>query len=517
MKTPQLFIAGLTLAVNSAAFAGSITIAGDRAQLQQVTLSLSAENKSVAITLPAINQALKVSAADLKTLDFGIAADGRRTVTAVFAGTPSLSTDGNQISISDTSPPPGASATPLVVTAPTTPAKAPAVTKGEKPATTTPKETPPEALVVKNIAVTLPEKPGLKNRSASFDASVPESPAAAVIGSTAKLVRLNDGKDASTQLLNLSDADGKISTGFSFAFHPYRLLAKPTLDRYLFGTGPATDDFRGGKWVRFLSRLDLSLAATVDEPVAGSNTRGVTAALGLSGFVFNKADSRLHFARRLDLKTPDADLRAVDPNLVDTITKNQVTVLPSEATARIANEVYDAIWNDSYWAFGVAPRMRSTSGNISQLSYDGGSAWTTMSYGFEGAKKNFGLGFLEDNSQLLLHTSFRDRQRVTDPTNPTGKITEDAWIAGAQLRLGGNDWNVFGEISWEKHRPKDRPRRSTETYFVGFERKLKEDLWLQLSAGSEETPDGSGRSAVIRTALSYAFGDTLMAPAKGSK
>jgi hypothetical protein len=509
MNPSKFFIAGLTLAINAATFAGTITITGDRAQLQQVSLSLSSEKKSVSLTLPAGNQALKVSAADLKTLDFGTAADGRRTVTAVFAGAPSLSTDDTQISISDTSPSEGTKPLPP-------PDKPAAVVKGEKPAKAPAKETPPDALVVKNVSVTLPEKSSLKNRSASFDGAVPESPAAAVIGSTAKLVRLSDGKDASTQLLNISDAEGKISTGFSFAFRPYRVLAKPTLDRYLFGTGPATDDFRGGKWVRFLSRLDLSLAATVDDPVAGSNTRGVTTALGLSGFVFNKADSRLHFARRLDLKPSDSDgLSAEDPT--NSITSHQITVIPSEATARIANEVYDAIWNDSYWAFGLAPRLRSTTGKISQLSYDGGSAWTTLSYGFEGAKENFGLGLLEDNSQLLLHTSFRDRQRVTDPTNPAARITEDAWILGAQLRLGGNDWNVFGEISWEKHRPQGRPRRSTETYFVGFERKLKEDLWLQLSAGSEETPDGSGRSAVIRSALSYAFGDTLMAPTKGSK
>lgn len=520
------YIMGVAVGLSAGiGYAGHLTISGDQAQLVLITLKQDSATHSVEVRLPSgLLQGLDL--AGTKTLELTPAdPEGRSRIKVSFANEPMLKLGVGRWIISDDV---GATGQSSFSTQKQSDAGsqggsgaqtnngAPAGTKtgNDQDSGSKNKEEEPPRIVAGGIAFSLPEKSSLKDREMSYDASVPESPAASIIGSTASLIRFNDSKDASTQLLNIADADGNIRSGFSFAFHPYRLLAKPTLDKYIYGAEPAARgaDFSGGRWVRFLSRLDLSLAATVDDPVEGKETRGVTAAVGLSGYIFNKADSRLHFMRYFKPEVPIAE-GPVDPSQTN-IGGTQYTLVSTEETARVAAKVYSSIWNDSYWAFGFAPRMRSESGNVADFSRDGGGLWTTYSYGFEGAGDKLGLGLLEDNSQLLLHANFRSGEHVKNPTDPAKMITEDTWVVAVQLRLGKDDFNVFGEVVWERHRPQGLPRRSTETYFIGLEKKLRNDLWLQVSLGSEETSRSSDRSALIRTALSYAFGDTFAAPAK---
>lgn len=360
---------------------------------------------------------------------------------------------------------------------------------------------------VGDVKVQLPAESKLKDRKFSVDTGVPESPAAAVIGSAAALIRLHDASDATTQLLNFVDADGNLRSGFSFAVRPYRVFARPTLENYLYGPNPAEQKFEHGRLVRFLSRLDFSLAATVDE-VEGRNKQGASVALGFSGYVFNHADSRYLLATRLVAAGVNA---AAIPSPVQPDGQSgavHAVEVPSAETKRITDEVFASVWNNSYWAFGGAPRWRSVTGDSGDFKYDGGTAWTTLVYGFEGAK-DLGLHLLEDHSQLLLHTSFRDRQLITDPADATKQIREDLWISAAQLRIGGNNLNVFGECVWEKHSPPGRAKYSTRTYFVGVEKRLASDLWLQISLGSQEKKGDEDNSALIRTALNYAFGNSI--------
>ncbi len=522
MKTRLLLL--WALAAAAAATAAEFRVTGDKAQLRQVLLSTAVESRTVRVTLPAAHDGLVIESAGLQRLDYGLDPDGRRLITAVFAADFSVRSDAAGIVVSAAAPAAAARDASGAVREEARRATAAATSGTAAPATSTAPAAPaqekkeaerePEpTLALGSVAFRLPGQAAFKDRSASYDAAIPESPAAAVIGSSATLVRFTDAKDAGVQLLNLTDADGKLNTGFSFAFHPYRLLARPTLDRYVYGAGTtrtSDQDYDGGKWIRFLSRLDLSLAATVDSEAGPGGERGATAALGLSGFVFNRADSRLHLARAIvaDAALDSRDDLAPEAPVGEGGVQSAV-VQPSERLARIAQQAYAGIWNDSYWAFGLAPRFRSDTGRVGDFHYDGGAAWTTLGYGFEDAGRNLGLAWLEDNAQLLLHASFRDRQRIADAGAPGGWRREDAFIYGVQFRAGRADLNAFAEFLWQRHRPELGPRRSSETYSVGFEKRLKEDLWLQLTLGSEETPTTTGRSTLLRTALSYGFGDVL--------
>lgn len=380
--------------------------------------------------------------------------------------------------------------------------------KHEEPA---PPDTSKRAPIhIGNAKVELPAESTLMKRKFSADTAVPESPAAAVIGSSATLIRLNDASDATTQVLNFVDGDSNLRSGFSFSFRPYRVFVKPSLHQYVYGPEPESREVERGRMVRFLSRLDLSLAATVDE-AKGSAKQGASLALGLSGYIFNNADARVLLSEKLVRKFEDLNQAPFpNPGAPQGTGNVRATEVTSQDTQAITEEVFESVWNNSYWAFGAAPRWRSATGNTGDFTYDGGAGWTTFAYGFEGAAEKLQLDFLEDKSQLLLHTSYRDRQQATDPLDSAKKIREDVWIVAAQLRIGANNLNVFGEYVWEKHSPANAAKYSTRTYYVGLEKRLATDLWLQLSIGSQKKEETNDSSALFRTALNYAFGNSII-------
>lgn len=506
MKTAILILAA-AIAAAPVVQAGSLTLSGKPEQLR-FELQTFHDERTVKAIVPRGVEPPSVVRSGLKSYSTKTTDAGEYEMTFVFWGSLSVDDrrDAGPVTVRDD----GAVAGPTErreIPRASTVASTP---EGEKTADSAPATEDKPKLAFGRLALTLPSEESLRDRSPSYDAAIPESPAAAVLGSSSKLVRFNDTKDAVTQLLSVPGDDGKIANGFSFAFHPYRLLAHPTLERYTYGAQKPTrlDDYSGGNWVRFFSRLDLSLAATIDDSPGAGGARGASGAIGISGFVFNRGDSRLalaeKFAPRAFEETFDSDQGPDSPPKVEDVTSEEFT--------KLANEAYASLWNRSYWAFGAAKRLRSDTGSLSDFRGIGGAVWTTLGYGFEGADKGLGLDFLERNSQLLLHGTFRDNQHVA-AQGTTPAFLEDVLVYGAQLRVGREGFNAFGEILWEKHRPRNQPRRSSETYYFGFEKRLKPDLWLQVAIGSEEKPQSNGREALLRTALSYAFGDPVASSA----
>ncbi len=337
----------------------------------------------------------------------------------------------------------------------------------------------------------------LQAREFAKDTAIPESPAAAVIPNSSRLIRLNTAKDFQSSVINFLDKDGRIKTGGSFALRPFRVFARPTLTEYLYGNSEG-NDLRDGYWVRFMSRMDLSFAATLDQQSGESS--GSTLAFGLSGYIFDKSDARVAIFSDQSIKSTLDGILEVDED--DQPFNDSSSYASSNPLIQFHNDLDSELWNNSYWAFGFAPRFNSPDGFMTNLDADGGSLWTTLNYGFEN------ISILENTSQFLLHLNYRDNLSFTDPNNDSLTIQEDVWSAVGQLRIGSKFFNGFAELGFEKHNPGGRQDYDVFTYRVGIDKRLYNNLWLVIDIGSEDS-ETMDQDLSINTALNYAFGDSI--------
>jgi hypothetical protein len=408
--------------------------------------------------------------------------------------------------IAPTSPVPSTAITtiPAVSTPVTSPAPvaiAPAVVT--TPLAAPPRIAPATSTVTSTIVPVTPDNPSLAaavqqllpgpvklDPLAKADFTIPESPGAAVLDQTVQIVRPSSPRETMTSLLSNFDPSGALKTGFSIAITPYTLLrGKPVTLR----------DYDEKDWVRFMTNLQVSVAAkTGPAPAAGSTTGSPALfGVGLSAVLFDNSDPRRDRAMLNKLKNLFPTAWGTQDD-ADAIARGGAFVVPPvsqsklDAYREITAAARRARWNAAAMGFGYAVRLKSASGQIDRAHGDGGGAWLNASAP--------GFGALQDNSQFLFTGSYRYHDTFTRD-GVSG--LEDTFNLAAQYRVGTAQFNGFGQAVHHWRAPRIGVRTSDTTVEFGLERKLIDGLWLNLSWTNDKSLGGN---SAIKTGLRYGFG-----------
>ncbi len=323
---------------------------------------------------------------------------------------------------------------------------------------------------------------------AKADFAIPESPGAAVLDQTTQIVRPASPRQTVTSLLSNFGPGGTLKTGFSVAITPYTLLRA----RHV-----TLRDYNEDKWARFLTRLQLSVAAKTGEPAAGSGTSPALFGIGFSGVFFDNSDPRLDrtMLRKLSHLFSTAWGTSAD---ADAIARGETVVVPSvsqnklDAYREITQAAQRARWNAAAAGFGYAVRLKSASGDVQNAKEDGGGAWLNLSAP--------GFGSLASNSQFLFTGSYRYHD---DFRRDGVSGIEDSFNLAGQYRVGSANFDGFGQAAHHWRAPQGGARLSDTTVEFGFERKLVDGLWLSLSWTNDKSLGGN---SAVKTGLRYGFG-----------
>jgi len=279
-------------------------------------------------------------------------------------------------------------------------------------------------------------------------------------------------------LLNGLDEKGNFQAGLAIDVAPYLLLAGPAL---------TLEDYQRNRFIRFLSRTNLSLGTTKG---ATNNDLSLKLALGLHFTLVDAGDPRLDSVLLADINnvlseqppfTPEEIKRAqvlkqqgkTDAEIFpDRIEHIRAALEPFRENARKRN------WNATSWVVGLAPSWISTSGNTDDFKGSGGGIWTSYAYGFKCIKG------LQDNSQLTLHLRYLEDQLVPDPAKDGHFLREDSLLLAGQFRGGWPNLNVFLSTAYI-HAKSAGHSGDAFRPSVGLEYQIASDLWLNLSLGHE--------------------------------
>lgn len=323
---------------------------------------------------------------------------------------------------------------------------------------------------------------------AKADFAIPESPGAAVLDETTQIVRPASPRQTVTSLLSNFGPGGTLKTGFSLAVTPYTMLrATPVTLR----------EYNDSEWKRFLTRLQLSMAAKTGEPPAGSTVSPALFGLGVSGVFFDNSDPRLDqpMLQKLSQLFTTSWGSASD---AAAIARGENVAVPSVSQAKldayksITDAAQRARWNAAAAGFGYALRLKSATGNVQNVKTDGGGAWLNLSAP--------GFGSLASNSQFLFTASYRYHD---DFLRDGVSGIEDSFNLAGQYRVGTADFDGFGQAAHHWRAPQNAAHFSDTTIELGLERKLVNGLWLSVSWTNDKSLGGN---SAVKTGLRYGFG-----------
>jgi hypothetical protein len=334
----------------------------------------------------------------------------------------------------------------------------------------------------------------------NIDLAIPESPAFTVLGVTPQTVtRPTSPRDFATSLLNGVDDKGNFQTGIAFDAVPYMIFAGPNLTLADYNKGGA-----GGFLTRLFARTQFSFATTKG---ASEDDKSNRLALGLHMTLFDNGDPRVHrpsrgdddvlqcFANHLSFNgviippgTTDEELATITEKLV---ASNNIEADKCRERARKAN------WNKSSWIVAVAPSWISPTGETKDYRGNGGGAWTSLAYGFEGVPG------LSRSAQLIIHGRFRSNEQVADPDAEGKFLSQDSRAFGARFRVGTENTNGSLEGIYIRSRGGDKPFDTSFRMSVGFERRVNDNIWFNLAFGGESGKRDTRNNTFVITSLKW--------------
>lgn len=357
-----------------------------------------------------------------------------------------------------------------------------------------------------------------KLREATIDLAVPKSPAFTALGLTPEsVIRPTSPRAFAASVLSGADPRGNIQTGVAVDSAPYLLYAGNTI---------TLEQYRKNYGIRFLSRTKISFAAA-----KGANAEDEAARLALGLFVtpFDRGDPRadesLLRCFRERLGPVHADAVKVQNNkiaplvgegkLEEAIAELEKAIADHEKRARpeadaCRDEARKRNWNATAWSLGVAPTWTAPAGNTSDLDWSGAGVWTSIGYGFEE------IPGLEDNALLVLHARYRSNELAPDPNGSGAFLEQDTYTLAGQLRMagfdfretvGGPDLNFLFEAAYVKEDRKLRPDESLFRYTAGFDYRITDNLYLNLSVGAEDGREDGGNGKFGMAALKWGVSD----------
>lgn len=309
----------------------------------------------------------------------------------------------------------------------------------------------------------------------NFDRPLSAAPAFVALGVTPENVsHPATPREFATSLLNGVDRKGTLQTGFALEAAPYQVF---------FGPHTSLSEYRDNLFTRLLYNFNVSLATT---KASSNDDKAQRLALGMELTLFDKGDPRRNPAvenlfKRVTTPSPlpdyDPDMSEAEYNAL--LKAQSEKFDPNKAYIEGLEKIRAASWGKTAWNVAWAPTWVSLSGNADDLKYEGLTAWTTFSYGFEG------VGALEGRAQLIAHLRYREGEEVVDPKNAGIKAKQNTLFAAARLRWGRPDLSFSAEGAyiriWDGLQSDDR------SYRIGavLEKKVASNLWFVLSLGED--------------------------------
>lgn len=382
----------------------------------------------------------------------------------------------------------------------------------------------------------------------SVDLAVPEVPAMAALDVTQEtVIRPASAKELSMGLLDGVDANGNLQSGLALQTSPYLVFG---------GSGQKLAAYRDSYHRRFLARTNLSLATAKG---SSDDDEAVRLGLGLSFTPWDRGDPRAvhdidgrpdpvvcigksQSAINDALLDPGANTAVLESKVINAARQTRILLEKEEMPTQeelnetvaerlaplreaalqdrfqLAEQCREDFrrdsWNASAWTLGIAPTWTSSDGSLDNLEWSGAALYTTLSYGFEDIPE---IEMLRKNSQLLLHARYRSDAVEADASAPGGYFEQDTLFLGGQLRVGvdfpslerisGADASLLGEVAYiEKDRVGGMDEESMR-YSIGFQFKVTEGLYLNLSGGTEDSDMADNDETFIGLRLSYSFSD----------
>jgi hypothetical protein len=328
--------------------------------------------------------------------------------------------------------------------------------------------------------------------------AVPDSPAFSLLGvNPDKIEHPSTPRDLATSLVNGFDENGNFQSGLALDVNPYMtfLGKRTTLDQYI-----------NRRITRWLMNSQLSLGTTKGTSSADQSSK---LGIGVHTILWNRVDPRMDTVLRqkfdaivgnvlINLNQICGPIPAGNEKLLEECKKKLYDAIePSLGTAMDARkkELKEKYWNSSYLTVAGALALRSQTGSLDSMSWDGAGAWATLAYGFEDASDD---NFFRKHAQLATHGEWRNNELVTDPNITAKTFLQNSVSAGERLLLGSNTTNGSLEVLYRHTNPKDptEPNQNFGRLIASVEHQISDQLWLSFSAGAD-VMRGQGQDKLV--------------------
>jgi hypothetical protein len=329
-----------------------------------------------------------------------------------------------------------------------------------------------------------------------LDLSVPDSPAFTVLGvNPTTVTRPTTPQELSSSLINGVDQNGNFQSGIALDFAPYMLAygSKVGINAYNQGCTLNASEINKCRlsMLRLVARTQVSIGVVKG---ATSSDKSAKLALGAHLTIFDFGDPRLDrgFLKSLDDAQAQAMAFAIakrtaagksplpaagDATGQQDFLNDQNTQLKKLIPPLIDDEKAKN-WNRSSWTIAAAPSWSSSDGTTSNMKWNGAGAWTNVGYGFEQVPG------LRDISQLIGFFEYRNREAVPATTVDVATL-QNSVRGGGRWLFGTNDFHASAESLYVNTRPAiGKEERYVQTTIAG-EKRLNNNLWLQLSVGGQ--------------------------------
>lgn len=384
----------------------------------------------------------------------------------------------------------------------------PAPANDTPPAPALPKSDPP---AVRSAATQLPQGglsallnnlfPGASDKvtadTTNVDLSVPESPAFTVLGFTPNtVIRPASPKAFASSLLSGLDQNGNFQAGLAFDLTPYMLFN---------GENITIKDYNDHFLTRLLSRTQFSFATTKG---GSSDDTATRLAAGLNLTIWDKGDPRVYHPNRGDddVLTCFANSLQLPPVIAPgtpQATIDQINAGNKATNDQLADACRDrarkANWNRSSWIIAYAPSWISKAGDTKGYKWDGGAAWTSVAYGFEG------ISALERIAQLILHARYRSREFAPDPVNAGQFLTQNSTFFGARFRAGSAKFGLNFEDTFIRTHVLGGTTDSMNRLSIGAEARISDNLYFVITSGGNIGADNGQKKGFVLTSFKYGF------------
>ena len=343
--------------------------------------------------------------------------------------------------------------------------------------------------------------PGASNTvtadTTNVDLTVPESPAFTVLGVTpSTVVRPGSPKAFATALLNGLDQNGNFQTGLAFDFTPYMMFN---------GENITIKDYNEHYLTRLLSRTQFSFASTKGASADDNATR---LAVGLNLTLWDRGDPRVYHPERGDddvlqcfansLQLPPIIAPNTPPAQINQINEANKAVNDNLADA-CRDRARKANWNRSSWVIAYAPSWISKTGDTTGYKWNGGAAWTSIAYGFEG------ISALERIAQLIFHARYRSRERAPDPANAGRFLTQNSTFFGARFRAGSPKFGLNFEDTFIRTHVLGGKTDNLHRFSIGAEARITDNLYFVISSGGHVGADNGQQRGFVMSSFKYGF------------